>query len=455
LLIDSGSIALSWTRFALVTASTAWPAILSVILIGGVTRRQRSLFFLLALVGYGIAGISGSVVGSRQAIVETAELWLSLNLPTTLVIGSFLLRPVRQIGPSVFLVMVGAVGGAGVVLQLLQAVPGLAFIAANALSGALRYAVPASLGVLLGAAFAFALFKLLALAYSRHFLGDDQLTLNAIWLVYCGWFSVLLSESRLLTVASLGCFALWLTLSSLAARMMRGLTPVPGPQLLLLRVFTDDQPTLALFASLSRFWRNVGPIAMISWKDLGSDVIEPGELMAFVRRDLRRVFVESPAASLAQLDRTSQWRDPDGRYRIQHRLCFNNTWLPTVQGMIERSALVVIDLCPLRGKLEAQEDIARRQGQTFDFDAGVAKSGIGTELQELRHRNGLGRTLLIHDGTGLMEKVLAANNIPENAVAAYELKPGVPFDPYPLIKKLADRCMRTSGLRSHRLTAEV
>jgi hypothetical protein len=150
-------------------------------------------------------------------------------------------------------------------------------------------------------------------------------------------------------------------------------------------------------------WRFIGPIHMIGGPDLAKTNLEPNELLLFLRRALRQIFVTyrpSLARRVAELDLTP---DPDARYRINESFCSDNAWQETVRELLDVSDAVLLDL---RGFTAA------RRGTTF-------------EVQLHAERDALKRSVfLIDSATDMSAIAKAIADIPGAAIPQDRVLPG-------------------------------
>jgi hypothetical protein len=210
--------------------------------------------------------------------------------------------------------------------------------------------------------------------------------------------------------------------------------------LLLLRVFWDTGPAPTLFRVVSRHWRHVGPIAILGGKDLATAALELDEFMAFLRRDLLNVFVSDPAATLEALAVSSARRDADGRFRCQQRWCFRDTWEDTAKGLIARAAVVLVDVRSLKDKAAYRERITTESERPHH----TVEEGIDFELKTLKALYALDRSVLIHDGSGVLEERLKALGIDSSSVTRVRLTGDESADVSSLLDKLARHCLTTA-----------
>jgi hypothetical protein len=125
--------------------------------------------------------------------------------------------------------------------------------------------------------------------------------------------------------------------------IVRSAAPSLRP-LLWLRVFKGSSASEAFLDRFLAYWRFAAPVWMIGGPDLAGAQMEPTEFFAFLRRRLDRLFVRSPAEIGERVGQLDGERDPDGRLRINELFCSNATWQATVLALLERTAVVMLDL---------------------------------------------------------------------------------------------------------------
>jgi len=350
----------------------------------------------------------------------------------------------------VFLVTVVAISGPAAVFQFLWRDPDTAMSIGRFLMIDVGLEPAAAIGVLTFIGFMIAvlcgvwLFRMLGAAYARNRFGEESVTLAALWLVYVTVFAAftLFFGGIAAVIAGLAAFPLYLALIWVGRRLFRKPASGPGPMLLLLRVFWDKGRTPKLFRVVSRHWRHVGPIAILGGSDLASAALELNEFMAFLRRDLKSMFVTDPSATLDELALSSARRDADGRFRCQQRWCFGETWKDTVKGLIARGGVVLVDLRSLGDKVAQLERIRLKRGLLHDGPE--REPGIDFELTALKELRAMDRCLLVHDGSGILEKRLEALRIDPSYVTRVQLNADTPGDVTWLLTELARRCLTTT-----------
>lgn len=388
----SAELELSIHRILALAATHVWPGVLAVLLIAGISARQRVLVLATGTALYLLFGVWVHTGPPGKALYELAMLWLLTNLPPTLYLLAFMTRRVRAVGPLVLLVTLVTASGVVAVFAVLQS----SEVALETVAGslfALGFDAVETMFVIVLAAAAVALLvgwwllQKLALAYADYRVGDEGVALAAMWLCFILLYSMDLASGDLrYFVCGLLGFPLYLVLVRSGRQLFRAPSNGEAPALLLLRVFARRGPTSGLFHALSRHWRHVGPIRMIAGYDLASDAVEPDEMMAFLRQRLADSFVTGPDVVARRLHAAPPRRDADGRYRSDEFFCFDDTWRDTLQRLVASSAVVLMDL---RG-------------------FGPDNQGCIFELQALASFGALSRTVLIHDRTTAMPTLQAA-----------------------------------------------
>ena len=379
----SADIDFSPYRVIALGATHLWPGVLAVLMIAGISWRQRIVVLAAGAMLYLLLGVWVHVGPAGKALTEIGTLWLLTNLPPSLYLLAFMTRRVRAIGPLVLLVTLTTTTGVVAALATLQS----SDAALKAVGGALLHlglgAGVTLMLILLGAGIialvvGWFLLRRLADAYAHYEVGDEGVALAAMWLSFIVLYSIdlVFGQSVYFLCGLLG-FPFYLLLVRMARGLFQPRTSDEAPALLLLRVFARNGPTTALFHALSRHWRHVGPIRMIAGYDLASDTVEPDEMMAFLRRRLAGHFVTGPAIVERRLHAAPPRRDADGRYRSEEFFCFDDTWRDTLQRLVASSAVVLMDL---RG-------------------FGPNNAGCVFELQALSACGALSRTVLLHDST--------------------------------------------------------
>ena len=385
-------------RVFVVWFAFSWPIVPTVATLLTVSRlRAVGMFGLYVLAGVCITGawsLFNKIALGRSAIVPSEnviafvtflfqEAWLPYLI--ILVTGSRRLRPVSPLalaGLLVFSFSALAVHFATIALMDTGTAGqwAIGVIGANISSVLfLVAALPVGLACWWG-------LGRLGRGYQHKSFSDLQLVVDSWWLIVV-FNAIVLVASDLSWKALAGLLA-WAAYRIVAEILLRA-WPVSAeaeaaPRLLLLRVFGFQHRTERLFDSVGQRWRFRGTATLIAGTDLVSRLIDPGDVVSFVGGHLRQQFVDGPSALADRLRELDQVRDPDGRFRVIKFFCFDDTWRATLQTLLRRSDVVLMDV---RG-----------------FSA--RNSGVQFELQQLTNNALLGRTVFVVDEStdaGLLE----------------------------------------------------
>ncbi|MES2717343.1 MAG: hypothetical protein V4795_16360 [Pseudomonadota bacterium] len=156
------------------------------------------------------------------------------------------------------------------------------------------------------------------------------------------------------------------TLAAYALALGRPPAGDHGPQLLVLRVFSEDSRRHGLLDAVQARWRYVGAVHQIGGPDMVAMNVDPYESMMFLANRLHELFLPV-AASPAQLQASLvQQPDREGRYRINEVFCFNTAWRHTVVQLMQLSDAIALDLRGLT---------AQREGTSFEIGQ-LARHGL-------------------------------------------------------------------------------
>jgi hypothetical protein len=284
---------------------------------------------------------------------QVVMLWALYDLPATLLVLICLSRTLRAVGPLILtFIFVSLLGSEAVLTLIAGDVRFLAPIATVSVSIGLG-----AFGTLLAlAAIGFVLFTVLgwlALAwikrrYQAKKIGDESLTLDAIWLLFALTHAMGLAfEHPLWTLAAPAAFGVYKASASigfswLAARQRPG--SEKHPALLLLRSFSIGKDSERLFDAIDKHWRRVGSIQLIAGVDLASRTIEPHEFLDFVSGKLARRFIDSPQAMQRRLEERDLQPDRDLRFRVNDYFCHDDMWRTVLSELVKESDAVMMDL---------------------------------------------------------------------------------------------------------------
>ncbi len=337
----------TWSKVLMLFWIYFWPTVLIVNMVAATHTRAR-IANIAAYVG--VLCVLWAVF-LRDHPEQGPLLWLVMMGPSTLMLGSFMARRWRGVGPLVLALLVFAWTGAFGTLALFQQLSEGGVYAL--VDFALRIGVSARTVLFGSALLGFAVFALLgwgilhwlARRYERYAMSDELMQVAAVVMLFAVVASVSLAFNGALWIfTGLAGFVAWWMCVRLGFAITRPLHPQHHADLLLLRVFALGARSERLFAGLQRVWLRQGSIAMIAGPDLASANIEPHEFLQFVRGRTREQFIDDAR----ELDaRTATGHDrvtPDGRYRVHEFFCFDDTWRPTLRRLVRDCDAVIMDL---------------------------------------------------------------------------------------------------------------
>src|SRR4029453_2815277 len=250
--------------------------------------------------------------------------------------------------------------------------------------------------------------RALARGYEAKAFSDTQLVVDSWWLIAAFSTSVTLATTRQWG-GLLGLLAFVAHRAVVTAGL--ALWPIDGRsgarRLLLLRVFGFRRRTERLFHAVGGRWRLSGSVQMIGGPDVAGRTLDPGDIVGFVGGRLRNQFVSDRAHLEQRLADLDEARDPDGRFRVNEFLCHDDTWQGTLESLLLRSEVVLMDL---RGFSQAN-------------------SGCLYELGKLAEHRRLERTLFVVDGTTDVELLRAT--LAQAAAAGGVQGAPAPHTPHP------------------------
>lgn len=391
LFVTMPNVDLAALRAFTVWYAFCWPIVPSIATLLVISRRRALLVFLLYIVAGAVAVWAWSafnkVAFDRTDIVPLNnamaflkfllyEAWLPYLI--ILVTGNRRLRSVSPLALAGLLVFsysalalnyaVIALMDVGTVREWLLGVAGANFRHLLFLLAALPVGLACWWGL-----------RLLGRGFENKSFSDVQLLVDTWWLIVV--FNVVVDFSSDLGwggLLGLFAFVAYRIVVETGLRLWR-IAPAErqAQRLLLLRVFGFQRRTEKLFDGIAQRWRFRGSVRLITGTDLVSRLIDPGDFISFVGGRLKQQFVQSGEDLVRNLALLDEGRDPDGRFRVNKFFCHADTWRATLQALLKRSDLVLMDL---RGFSDRN-------------------SGCQFELQELAENSLLPKTVFIVDET--------------------------------------------------------
>lgn len=340
----------------------AWPIVLVIILTAASTRRAIGVAvggYFAVFVVVGVLTITmpyhaglplGAFSFEAQPVITPlrgAAMWAALNFFPTVLLLACLNRRVRAVGPM--LLSFVTVVATGIAIGWFSMFSRGVFPSVIALTFALHARVKWILlaGVLLalvaGVVLGWLLLFLIRAGYERKRLNDQSLTLDAVWLLFAAFYSVLLIVGGLRwSLSGVVAFAVYKIVIRVWNR--RAERPPERVALLFLRVFSLGTRSERMFAAVARHWRYVGSVQFIAGPDLATATVEPHHFLEYVSGRLSRLFVgtrQSLDSRMVSLDTDA---DADGRFRINSFFCHDDTWQAALERLVRRTDVVLMDL---------------------------------------------------------------------------------------------------------------
>ncbi|WP_163995397.1 hypothetical protein [Pyxidicoccus caerfyrddinensis] len=327
-----------------------WPLVLT---IGVVAASVRSAKAVTTAVYFTVLMVLGMLSLQRSPDLtwrQIATLWALINLPTTLVLLTYLSRRVRAVGPLVLSFLFVAVLGSAVAMSL--AMSTRFFKPTFAAGERVGLEVRSTIIALLVIGFTvFALFGGLVLAvlrrrYEARRLSDESLTLGSIWLLFTATYSINIAFSHPAWVlAGVVALAAFHACVRIGFSGLVGGTPLEkSSRLLLLRSFSIGRDSVRLFDALQKHWRRVGSIQLIAGTDLAKTTVEPHEFLDFISGKLSRRFIDGPRTLERRMTEMDTAPDRDGRFQVNDFFCYDDTWKMVLSRLVKDSDVVLMDL---------------------------------------------------------------------------------------------------------------
>jgi hypothetical protein len=343
--------AIVWIKVLILCWTYFWPGILAVSLVAAYDKSRR-----LQLFGayFGVLVVFMVIAMARNPELAIASLplyWVIMNGPSTVLLLTFLFRPIRAVGPLVLAFMLFlAVGSqsllslAGSNESLLRAIADIGFQLGLGAKGVFFAMI--LIGIIVFGVLGWPLLRLLGKRYEQKKFSDQSIMLDSLWLLFAVVQSVGLAfEGAPWILTGLVAFIAYKIVAKIGlAWALPASAGVKPRTLLLLRVFALARRSEQLFDRLRKHWQYAGNITMIAGPDLVTSTVEPNEFLEFVSGRLGRQFVRDEKNLETRANAIDTARDPDGRYRISEFFCHNDTWQMTMERLARTSDAVLMDL---------------------------------------------------------------------------------------------------------------
>lgn len=337
-----------------------WPVVLALVLVVPASWRLQLVFgagyfiVLLLLVFWAgtILDIPASNFGavtlparSSATPAGTLGLWLIIDgIPTLLVLLCFN-RWVRAVAPLVLGFVATAVCGliamylALISKQGIEIVVSLTVLLKTHVAWPLLAAAFVALGVF--GAVGWALSRWIARAYVQKRLSDQSLMLDALWLLFTGFYTMWLVTGGML-------WLLTAPVAFAAYKIVLITLRVPSPQksqgLTFLRVFSLGRRSERMLDAVAGYWRHIGSVQMITGPDVAHSTVQPHQFLDFLSRRLSAHFVRDAESLERSLAGTDRGADPDGRFRVNSFFCHEDTWQRVLPRLVAQDEVVLMDL---------------------------------------------------------------------------------------------------------------
>ena len=350
--LTAGKMAFLPFRFMFITWANAWPILMAIDLVVGLSRRGKLIGALLYFL---VGSVIGAVLLVKNPGLPAGQLlyiWLDSNAIPTLLLLIFLNRRIRAVGPLVLVFMILGVTGATFVvtlignnLKLLRAVSDFSHSMGLTATGTMT--VLHLIGFAAFAGVGWIILGTLRRLYQKKYISEQSLTVDAMWLLFGIVNSIgLVFEGRFWIFSGIAAFILYklVAVGLFHAFKMARRGKSRGPRLLLLRVFVLGKRSESLYDSLGKSWRAVGSMQMIAGPDLATSTIEPHEFLDFVSGRLDRRFIDTGGSLDLRIDQMDLAPDGDGLYRVTEFFCHDDTWKLTLSRLADESDAVLMDL---------------------------------------------------------------------------------------------------------------
>ena len=318
----------------------AWPIVLTLNLLAATARKQLVFtsggYFAVFIVLIVLAQLTGNDSSSSQII----QLWAITNLPPTVLILAFLARPVRAVGPMVLSFMIIALTGSVIAMlvvgssdEAMRIISAAAFDLGLQASG--TFMLILIMGFMLFAIIGWLVVRLIRKGYQSGKLTDQSMTVDAMWILFAVVQSTgLVFEGAGWILSGVFAFIAYKIVIKHGFKVLSLKTEAQNTRLLLLRVFSLGKRSEQLFNAITKHWRSVGSVQLISGPDLATTTVEPHEFIDFLSGKLSRQFIASQQQLDQRLSGLDTPQDFDGRYRVVSPLADHSTDQPAFHAQL-------------------------------------------------------------------------------------------------------------------------
>ena len=339
-----------WPKLLILFWTYCWPTVLATLLVAAYDPRRRlqflgAYFMVFAmLTAVAVARNPGLGIGSLPLY------WVLISGPPTLLLASFLVRPIRAVGPLVLTFLIAVAIGSQSMVSVAAANEGLLRAIAEAgvavgMNATGVFIAMIVIGIIVFGLLCWPLLRVIGMHYEAKKFSDQSIMLDALWLLFGVVQSVGLAfEGAPWILTGVAAFLAYKVVLRVSLRRHVGSDTLDARTLLLLRVFALANRSEQLFDKLRRHWQYAGSISMIAGPDLATSTVEPHEFLDFLSGRLARQFVANEHDLKNRAAKVDLAPDPDGRYRINEFFCHSDTWQMTMEQLAATSDAVLMDL---------------------------------------------------------------------------------------------------------------
>ena len=180
-------------------------------------------------------------------------------------------------------------------------------------------------------------------AYARKLLSELLVLFTAVWSISLLMQALAVSLDHGFVAAAMFLPLLWIPLFFTIGERLR-IEPGRPPTLLVLRVFQRDAQVQDLFDHVVERWRLSGNTVLIAGTDLADRTLDADDIYTFLDGGLAARFIQTPVDVAPRLAAFDMARDADGRFRVNECYCNDATWQQTLNALVERSDVALMDL---------------------------------------------------------------------------------------------------------------
>ena len=323
-----------------------WPAIPAL----GLVRRWRNLQTLAALAGWYLLCF-GVLLWRSVEPPSVAQLMGflggNIGVPMVLVALLCLSDAARAVAPWLLLPFIALASTSVLGVDLLGALVAHGSRWASWGVGRLGATASIALSVVLPWLLAWWPLRLLGRAighaYARKWLSELLVLFTAVWAISLLIQALSMSLDRGTVAVAMFLPLLWIPLVFTIGQRLRS-EPGRPPTLLVLRGFHRDAQVQDLFDHVVDRWRLSGNTVLIAGTDLADRTLDADDIYTFLDGGLAARFIQTPADVAPRLAAFDMARDADGRFRVNECYCNDATWQQTLNALVERSDVALMDL---------------------------------------------------------------------------------------------------------------